>query len=289
MTKTENIFNDNTTDFAESETVYTTNAADEAAAKLHKRAVKADVISAVTSVAISAAPMVMDIFRHRKDPTPYKVHGGDIARIAVSAVIPTIKAVDTAAFNGKLQKTISEKTPFTFNDIRNVANLVQLYPSAHVVMKNLMENSMNASSGKPRVEAPVGAKSAMLMNTVNLLTPYVVDKMTNEDLSFTEKVSSFMPIGMIGPWVKRLASSNPKARQIYDVTQAVVNVASVGNKAISGATRSNPNSTLNKTSNQIGGILDAVQDLTGMSHGGYGYNNNYYGGNGWNNGSRWSY
>ena len=91
-----------------------------------------------------------------------------------------------------------------------------------------------------------------------------------------------------GGLIKKAARLNPKTRQVYDVGTAVVQMASYGNKTLSNAVRSSPQSTLNKTSSTINGVLNAAQDLFGMRGGGYG--GGYGGGfnNGYGPGSRWN-
>src|SRR5574344_771722 len=279
-------------DFGGTEYDATGTVSDDLIAKEHKRAVKTDVISAVTSLALSVTPMVISKIKTRNDPIPYNPTGKDFLKLGLYNAIPIIKAIDTMAFNGKLQKTIEEKTPFTLNDIRNVANLIQLYRPVHNIASNYTENMSREAQNLQKIDISGAEKAAALLSTINLVSPYIVYKFTDDNMSFGQKCSSIMPIKMVGNVVRKLAFTNPKVAQVYDVANAAVKVASFGNNTLSNAVRpSQGMSTVNKASSTISNVLNFTSDILGMnkgningSYGGYG-GRDYMGGQD----SRWRY
>ena len=285
-----------TNDFEETDYgAYGADVVDEAMKKARTRQIKTDVISAGLSVAWSIIPMAVAAHSRKNDPIPYKPSTMDYVRASSTALIPIIKAVDTIAFHGALQNKIAEKTSFSLNDVRNIVNFISLYQPLHTVTVNYMENINRQQKQQQAVPLSGGIKTATFLSIANLVTPFVVDKFTDTDLTFSQRFASVMPVKMFGGIVRKIACTNPKVAQMYDVANAAVKVASFGNNTLSNAVRPTQGSTLNKTSNAISGILDFASDVMGMSRGNvnspYVYNyNNGYGQNGWNNGaSRWSY
>lgn len=283
-----------TNDFAETDYgVYGADVVDEAMKKVRTRQIKTDVISAGLSIAWSVIPMAVAAHAHKNDPIPYKPTTMDYVRAGSTALIPIVKVVDTIAFHGAIQNKIAEKTSFTLNDVRNVVNFVSLYQPLHTAAANYMENISRQQKQQQAVPLSGGIKTATFLSIANLVTPFVVDKFTDTDLTFSQRFATVMPVKMFGGIVRKIACTNPKVAQMYDVANAAVKVASFGNNTLSNAVRPTQGSTLNKTSNAISGILDFASDVMGMSRGNinsvYGYNNGYSQ-NGWNNGgSRWSY
>lgn len=292
---TEDIFENNeeqkSSDFVEGTVIYDTEVSEQEtvndAIKQKKKAVKSDVISAVASLVISATPIITDAMNRRREPVPYKIKGSDIARVVVSSAIPLLKVVDTVALNGKINNTMSEKLPFNLNDVRNVVNLVTTYPAVHTMARTTMENISNKENGQVKTEFPYGCVRNTVLGTINLIAPYVVEKFTDDDLTVREKITSVMPLPLLSNTIRRVCSLNPATKNIYDVTRSVVQPLSSLNKSLTSAVRPSGNSTLNKTSSTINGILDTVGDVMGVARGGNGYgyggyNNNNWGGGRWN-------
>lgn len=257
-------------------------------AKMKKHSIKSDVTSLTVNVLMNAIPIISKSISHRKENIPYRVEKKDIARLALGAVLPTIKVIDTAFMNKKIQNTMSEKLPFSFNDVQNVTNFIQMYKPLHTISNHYLDSIRSSRTGNVKTMMPEGTVKKLVISAINLAVPYVSHKLTDSDLSFHEKLNSVVPIGVAGGLIKKAAQLNPKTRQVYDVGTAVVQMASYGNKTLSNAVRSSPQSTLNKTSSTINGVLNVAQDLFGMRGGGYG--GGYGGGfnNGYGPGSRWN-
>lgn len=231
-----------------------------------KRKIKSDVFSLIASGVINGAPIVIDAIKHRKDIVPYKTNTKDLVKFGVSMVLPAIQAVDTLALKGKIQNTIAEKTPFKFDDIRNVVNIVQAYPATHAAVKNFMSNVQAQSNGQIQVETNPNVKRDAILGCLNTVSPYVVDKFCDPNTTFVEKCSSIIPLKIFGGLVRKIVSTNPKLQQAYDVTTSLVRVADYGNKTLGSAVRSNSNMKTG-AANTLGALLDVVQDATGMTRG----------------------
>lgn len=251
---------------------------------LRKRKIKSDVGSTIATFGINALPIIIDALKHRKDPTPYRINRSDAIRLGVAMVMPTVQMLDTVCNHGKLQAAIEEKTPFKMSDIRNVVNVVQAYPAVHRTLTNFMGNVSREANGKQKITESEHVKRDTYLGCATTIAPYIIDKFSDETMSFTEKVSSVIPIKMFGGLVRRFADSNPTARRLYDATTAIVNVASVGNREFNNLAVKSNHGQMRSTQNTLGSVIDVVQDLTGMSRGniGGGYGD-YYG----RNGSRW--
>lgn len=256
--------------------------------KKHK--IKSDVFSLIASAAINALPMVLETVKHRKDPTPYKCKKSDVFRFGTSLILPSIQVIDTVALNCKIQNTIKEKTPFSFGDIRNVVNVVQSYPSTHTVLKNYFSNISRQANGEQQVIVDDTSKRDMFVSLANTISPYIVDKMTDDRFSVMERFSSILPMKMFGGLVRKFVSTDPKLQQGYDLVTGCIRVADFSNNTFNKAIRSN-NGMRNNQSNSFSTIIDAMQDITGMTRGNISrFNDGYYGGgfDGWNNGSRFN-
>ncbi len=256
--------------------------------KKHK--IKSDVFSLIASAAINALPMVLETIKHRKDPTPYKCKKSDVFRFGTSLILPSIQVLDTVALNCKIQNTIKEKTPFTFGDIRNVVNVVQSYPSTHTVLRNYFSNISRQANGEQQVIVDDTSKRDMFVSLANTISPYIVDKMTDDRFSVMERFSSILPMKMFGGLVRKFVSTDPKLQQGYDLVTGCIRVADFSNNTFNKAIRSN-NGMRNNQSNSFSTIIDAMQDITGMTRGNISrFNDGYYGGgfDGWNNGSRFN-
>lgn len=255
----------------------------EKAEKKHR--IKSDVFSLVATGVINGLPIVIDAIKNKKNNVPYKVDKQSAIKFGVSMILPTIKAVDTIALNGKIQTTIETKTPFKFSDIQNVANIVQAYPSTHRALTQFMSNVQAQSTGKAQVTANKDVTRDAILGCLNTVSPYVVDKFCDDNMTFVEKCSSVIPIKIFGGLVRKFVSTNPKLQQGYDMITSVVRVADYGNKTLSTAVRSNSNMR-NNASNTLGSVLDVVQDLTGMTRGNISRYGDQY--DGWNGGSRFN-
>lgn len=264
----------------------TGNYVDEQLAKAHKREVKSDVISAVASLALSAAPMVFSAIKYRNDAVPYKPTIKDFVKFGLINVIPVVKAVDTAFLGGKIQNAIDSRSPIKFNDIRNISNVLQAYQPFHNIVGNYFENmSRRSRNEQPIANSAYDVASAWLSG-VNLIAPFVIYKFTDDTMTFTQKCSSILPIGLVGGYVRKFAYQNPSVAHAYEVATAALGTVSYGNKMISNAVRPTPGSTVNKGTAAFTTGINFVSDLLGVNnHGGFGGNGGYnggYGNNGYN-------
>ena len=259
--------------------------------KLHKREKKADVISLVASLTLSTIPMAISAIKSKNSPTPYKPGAKDFARIGLFNILPIVKAIDTVFLNKKIQDTFDAKLPFKFNDVRNVVNIAYAYSPFHNIITNSFENSNRRARNEQAVPNSKYDVASAWLSGINLVMPYVVYKFTDDTMTFAQKCSSILPIGVIGGYVRKLAYSNPKTAQAYDITSSLVRAVSYGNNQLSNAVRSTNGSTINKASNQVGNIVNFASDLMGINRGGFQSNYGYgYGRNdGWNGGQRWGY
>jgi hypothetical protein len=108
-------------------------------------------------------------------------------------------------------------------------------------------------------------KRDAIVGLTTLISPYIADKFSDERMSFSQKMSSVIPIKMFGGFVRRFADSNPTLRRGYDAITAVVKVADFGNQTLTSAVK--PNGARSNAQNQLGSVLEVVQDMTGMSRG----------------------
>ena len=253
--------------------------------------IKSDIFSLVSTAAINSIPLIIDSIKHRKDPTPYKCKKSDVFRLGASVILPAVQAFDTIALNCKIQDTIKEKTPFTFGDIRNVVNVIQAYPSTHTVLRNYFSNISRQANGEQQVIVDDTSKRDMFITMASTISPYLVDKMTDDRYSVMERFSSILPMKMFGGLVRKFVSTDPKLQHGYDLVTGCIRVADFSNNTFNKAIRSN-NGMRNNQTNSFSTIIDAMQDITGMSRGNISrFNDGYYGGqgyDGWNNGSRFN-
>ncbi len=248
---------------------------------LFKRKVRSDTYSAISSIGINVFPIVIDMIKHRKDEVPYKIPTSDLVRVGVAAAIPTLQLADTVWNKSRLQKTIKEKTPFELGDVRNLVNVIQAYPASHRMLLNFMGNVSRSAEGKQQIDIQNRVKRDAIVGLSTIVAPYVADKFSDERMTVAQKMSSVIPIKMLGGFVRRFADSNPTLRRGYDAVTAVVKVADFGNQTLSAV---KPNQGARSTAqNQLGSAIELVQDLTGMSRGRL----NRYGGDDYGS-SRWN-
>ena len=250
---------------------------------LYKRKIRSDTYSAVSSIGINVLPIVIDVLKHRKDETPYKIPTSDLVRVGVSSALPAIQLADTLWNKSRIQNLVEEKTPFKFGDIRNLVNLVNAYPSSHRMVLNFMGNVSRSAEGKQQIDLQNRVKRDAIVGLTTLISPYIADKFSDERMSFSQKMSSIIPIKMFGGFVRRFADSNPTLRRGYDAITAVVKVADFGNQTLSSAVKPNQGAR-SSAQNQLGSVLEVVQDMTGMSRGRLRrYGGDEYGSSRWNN------
>lgn len=258
-----------------------------------KRRKKADVTSAIVTTGINAIPIVVDVFKHRKDPTPYKVNKNDLICLGISSALPIFQAVDTVAFGGKCQNKINEKLNgnLTFNDIKNIVNLVNLYPSAHDLIKKTMNQATAKANNQVVIPIDSFTKMKASIGLGTLLTPYVCEKMTDDSKSVMSRIGSVLPlpIPFIGSLVRNYVykSNNTKAQGVYQLAAAALNVADTANKTLTPAVRATSiGNSSNKVSSELDTALNIASQFLGSPRGSIGgnglYSNGYYN-NGWQN------
>jgi hypothetical protein len=251
-----------------------------------KRKIKSDILTVLASAAINLTPIIIDNIKHRKDPVPYRQNKPDVLRFGISMVVPTLQLVDTVAFNSKLQTTLKSKTPFSLSDVNNAVNLIQTYPSTHKCVVNYLSNVSRQSAGQQQVITNDTTKRDAWFTCLNLISPYIMNKMSDDRLNVVERFASIIPIKMFGNLVRKFASTNPTLQNVYNMTTTCLQVADFGNKKINTAVRSN-NGMNTAGTNTLSAILDVAQDAMGMSRGNISrFNDGYY--DGWNGGSRFN-
>ena len=277
-------FNDSdTSEYGEE---YSVNLEDEEAKLEKKRKIKSDLFTMIAAGVVNAIPIALDYFKHRKDPVPYKTNRRDLVKLGISMVLPTIQTIDTAVLDSKIQRSVEEKTPFTLSDVRNVVNVCQAYPSTSKALKNFMNNASRQSVGQQAVPVDSNTKRDAIVSCVNVIAPYIANKFSNDQLTFVEKCASVIPLKIFGGMVKRVASLNPKTRQVYEVVTNAVKVVDFGNKTLINNVVRSSNGMRQGPANQINSALDFFQDITGMNRGNISAYNDYnY--NGWG-GSRFN-
>ena len=130
-----------------------------------KRKKKAALTSAIVTTGVNAIPVIADVFKHRKDPTPYRVNKNDLLCLGIASTLPVFQAVDTIAFNGKCQAKIDEKLNgiISFNDIRNIVNLVNLYTPTHALIKKTIDQATAKANGMQIIPIDSFTKTPLLL------------------------------------------------------------------------------------------------------------------------------
>ena len=257
-----------------------------------KRKKKAALTSAIVTTGVNAIPVIADVFKHRKDPTPYRVNKNDLICLGIASAFPVFQAVDTIAFSGKCQAKIDEKLKgiISFNDIRNIVNLVNLYTPAHALIKKTMDQATAKANGMQIIPIDSFTKTRAAIGLTTLVTPFVADRLTDDSKSIAARIGSILPIPFIGSIVRSVVSksNNTKVQGVYQIANAAINVANNANRTLTPAVRATSyGNTANKMSSELDTALNLASQLLGSPRGSIG--GGMYGGgncnynNGWQN------
>ena len=268
------------------------NAGDSDTKNIMNRKKKATLTSAIVTTGVNAIPVITDIFKHRKDPTPYHVNKNDLVCLGIASALPVFQAVDTIAFNGKCQDKIDEKLNgvITFNDIRNIVNLVNLYTPAHALIKKTMDQATAKANGMQVMPIDSFTKTRAAIGFTTLVAPFIADKLSDDSKSIAARIGSILPIPFIGSIVRSVVSksNNTKVQGVYQIANAAINVANNANRTLTPAVRATSyGNTANKMSSELDTALNLASQLLGSPRGSIGggmYNGgNYNYNNGWQN------
>ena len=257
-----------------------------------KRKKKAALTSAIVTTGVNAIPVIADVFKHRKDPTPYRVNKNDLICLGIASAFPVFQAVDTIAFSGKCQAKIDEKlhSIISFNDIRNIVNLVNLYTPAHALIKKTMDQATAKANGMQIIPIDSFTKTRAAIGLTTLVTPFVADRLTDDSKSIAARIGSILPIPFIGSIVRSVVSksNNTKVQGVYQIANAAINVVNNANRTLTPAVRATSyGNTANKMSSELDTALNLASQLLGSPRGSIGggmYNGgNYNYNNGWQN------
>ena len=267
------------------------NAGDSDTKNIMNRKKKATLTSAIVTTGVNAIPVITDIFKHRKDPTPYHVNKNDLVCLGIASALPVFQAVDTIAFNGKCQDKIDEKLNgvITFNDIRNIVNLVNLYTPAHALIKKTMDQATAKANGMQVMPIDSFTKTRAAIGFTTLVAPFIADKLSDDSKSIAARIGSILPIPFIGSIVRSVVSksNNTKVQGVYQIANAAINVANNANRTLTPAVRATSyGNTANKMSSELDTALNLASQLLGSPRGNIGggmYNGGNYNYNGWQN------
>lgn len=283
----EAMYTNKTSDFMESDNSSTESKVTvDPTKEIRHRKIKCGIFNTLISAGINAIPIVTEMVKNKKNGIPNKINKIDVVKFVVSTAFPVLETVDAAFLNDKL----SDK--FRLKDVRNVTNIMMIYPAAHKALNDFVKKTVNANNGQAVVEEKTDATARTWLGIANLVTPYVTDKMTNKDLSVGQKFKSVLPVPILGRLIRVATRNNPELQKIYDSGTDLIRFASSASHSIGnmGAVRSKPNSTINKSVSTVSNIADTLGEFVGISRGGYGFNgygNNFNGG--FNNGYGSSY
>ena len=253
---------------------------------------KAALTSALIITGVNAIPVISDVFKHRKDPTPYHVNKNDLLCLGIASTLPVFQAIDVIAFGGKCQAKIDEKLNgfMSFNDIRNIVNLVNLYTPAHELIKKTMDQATAKANGMQVIPIDSFTKTRATIGLTTLIAPFVADRLTDDSKSVGARIGSILPIPFIGSIVRSIVSksNNTKIQGVYQLANAAINVANNANRTLTPAVRATSyGNTANKVSSELDTALNLASQLLGSPRGNIGggmYNgNNYNYNNGWQN------
>ena len=269
-----------------------TNVGNTDAKTVMNRNKKAAITSAIVTTGINAIPVISDVFKHRKDPTPYHVNKNDLLCLGIASALPVFQAVDSVVFGGKCQAKIDEKLNgiVTFNDIRNVVNLVNLYTPAHDLIKKTMDQATAKANGMQVMPIDSFTKTRAAIGFTTLVAPFIADRLSDDSKSIAARIGSILPIPFIGSIVRSVVSksNNTKIQGMYQIANAAINVANNANRTLTPAVRATSyGNTVNKMSSEFDTALNLASQLLGSPRGSIGggmYNGgNYNYNNGWQN------
>lgn len=276
------------------ETVYTEDATSNEASleeKIIRHRKKSDLTTALITTGINALPIVTDVFKHRKDPTPYRVNKNDLLCFGLASALPVFQAVDTFAFGGKCQDTINKKLNgnLTFNDIRNLVNLVNLYAPAHDLIKKTMDQASAKANGVQAVPIDGFTKARAAIGFTTLVAPFVSDKLSDDSKSIAARVGSILPIPFIGSIVRSVISksNNTKLQGMYQIANTTLSVVGNANRSLTPAVRATTfgnGNAVNKVSSELDSAINFASQILGTPRGNIGnsmYGNSYN--SGWGN------
>ena len=212
--------------------------------------------------------------------------------LGIASAFPVFQAVDTIAFSGKCQAKIDEKLKgiISFNDIRNIVNLVNLYTPAHALIKKTMDQATAKANGMQIIPIDSFTKTRAAIGLTTLVTPFVADRLTDDSKSIAARIGSILPIPFIGSIVRSVVSksNNTKVQGVYQIANAAINVANNANRTLTPAVRATSyGNTANKMSSELDTALNLASQLLGSPRGSIGggmYNGgNYNYNNGWQN------
>lgn len=248
-----------------------------------KRSIKCGIINTAISLGLNSIPIVIDTIRNKKQGIPNKINKTDIIRMAVTTAFPVLETIDAAFLNNNLSNK------FHLKDVRNITNVVMTYPAAHQALNEFVNKTINNKDGEAQVVEPkTDALAKTWLGIGNIITPYITNKFTDENLTFMQKVNSAIPIPIIGRFIRTAASRNPDLQNIYQTGAGLISFAQGSSRALGNAVRAKPNSTINKATNTITNVADTIGDILGVSRNNGIYNNYGGGGYGYNSyGSRW--
>ena len=177
----------------------------------------------------------------------------------------------------------------TFNDIRNIVNLVNLYTPAHALIKKTMDQATAKANGMQVMPIDSFTKTRAAIGFTTLVAPFIADKLSDDSKSIAARIGSILPIPFIGSIVRSVVSksNNTKVQGVYQIANAAINVANNANRTLTPAVRATSyGNTANKMSSELDTALNLASQLLGSPRGNIGggmYNGGNYNYNGWQN------
>ena len=177
----------------------------------------------------------------------------------------------------------------TFNDIRNIVNLVNLYTPAHALIKKTMDQATAKANGMQVIPIDSFTKTRAAIGFTTLVAPFVADKLSDDSKPIASRIGSILPIPFIGSIIRSIVSksNNTKVQGMYQIANAAINVANNANRTLPPAVRATSyGNTANKVSSELDTALNLASQLLGSPRGNIGggmYNNVGYNYNGWQN------